>query len=238
MAYISKSGIQVGSIIKSDHVLRIINALDGTDEKDLSVMGTVSATYLAGNGSQITNVTASSAATASYITTAQTASYVLNAISSSYSSTVARSYGVFSDSTTQYITQANTPLSWSFNTTEEASGVSVQNNTQITVSKTGVYNLQFSAQVEKSDPGSDDCTIWLRKDGSDVARSATDLTLPANGSKVVAAWNFVLSMNSGSYAEILWSSADTSMYLFATGSRTSPTRPALPSVILTVTQIA
>lgn len=72
MSYISKSGIQAGSIIKSDHVLRIIDALDGTDAKDINVTGILSATYLAGNGSQVTNVTASLAQNANYALTAST----------------------------------------------------------------------------------------------------------------------------------------------------------------------
>jgi hypothetical protein len=42
MATISTSGITVGAIIKSNHVLRIINALDGTDQIDIIVKGSLS----------------------------------------------------------------------------------------------------------------------------------------------------------------------------------------------------
>jgi hypothetical protein len=146
-------------------------------------------------------------------------------------------YGVFSDSTTQTIT-ANTATAMTFNTTEESFGVSVGSPTsRIVIANPGTYNVQFSAQLDKTDAGPDDVTIWLRTDGADVPRSATDLTLRGSNERVIAAWNFVYTFTAGQYVQLMWSSPDASMRLKSEGTSSSPTRPAVPSVILTVTQV-
>jgi hypothetical protein len=147
-------------------------------------------------------------------------------------------YGSFSDSTTQTIT-ANTATPIRFNTTEESNGVTVGSPTsRLVIANAGTYNVQFSAQVDKTDGGQDDATIWLRVNGTDVARTATDLTLEQSARRIVAAWNFVYTFTAGQYVELVWSSPDSSMRLLAAGTRTGPVRPAVPSVICTVTRVA
>jgi hypothetical protein len=54
----------------------------------------------------------------------------------------------------------------------------------------------------------------------------------------VAAWNFLVQANAGDYYELYWSSADTTAQIHAASAGTSPTRPAIPSVILSVTQVS
>jgi hypothetical protein len=146
-------------------------------------------------------------------------------------------YGAFSDSTTQTIS-ANTATPMTFNTTEESFGVSIGSpSSRIVIANAGTYNVQFSAQLDKTDAGSDDVTIWLDIDGNNVARSATDLTIAGNNAKLLAAWNWVYTFTAGQYFRLMWSSPDSDMRLVATGTRTTPVRPAVPSVILTVTQV-
>jgi hypothetical protein len=147
-------------------------------------------------------------------------------------------YGSFSDSTTQTLT-ANTATPIRFNTTEESNGVTVGSPTsRLVIANAGTYNVQFSAQLDKTDGGQDDATIWLRVNGTDVARTATDVTLEQSARRIVAAWNFVYTFTAGQYVELVWSSPDSSMRLLAAGTRTGPVRPAVPSVICTVTRVA
>ena len=146
-------------------------------------------------------------------------------------------YGAFSDSTTQTIS-ANTATPMTFNTTEESFGVSIGSpSSRIVIANPGTYNIQFSAQLDKTDGGSDDVSIWLDVDGSNVSRSTTDLTIPNNPGRIVAAWNWVYTFSAGQYFRLMWSSPDSAMRLLSASARTSPTRPAVPSVILTVTQV-
>lgn len=147
-------------------------------------------------------------------------------------------YGSFSDSTTQ-TTAANTATPMTFNTTEESNGVSIGSPTsRIVIANAGTYNVQFSAQMDKTDGGRDDATIWFRVDGVNVPRTATDITIEQSARRIVAAWNFVYTFTAGQYFELVWSSPDSSMRLLSEGTSSNPTRPAVPSVILTVTRVA
>jgi hypothetical protein len=106
---------------------------------------------------------------------------------------------------------------------------------QITMTLGGVYNIQFSIQIEKTDAGTDTVYFWLSKNGNNVANTNTAVTLVGNNAKQVAAWNFVEAAASGDYYELYWSSTDAAMQLVSIPS--PPVGPAIPSVILTVSQI-
>ena len=93
-------------------------------------------------------------------------------------------------------------------------------------------------QLEKTDAGDDAVQIWLCKNGDNVANSNTEITIVGNNGKFVAAWNFFVQAAAGDYYELCWHSADTSVSLQAQGTASNPTRPAIPSVILTVNQVA
>ena len=146
-------------------------------------------------------------------------------------------YGSFYDTTTQTNAGATATNLMQYNTTDISNGVSIVSNTQITISSVGIYNIQFSAQVEKTDSGSDEIEIWLRKNGQNVADTSTTLELVGNNTELVAAWNWLVSANSGDYYEIAWHSIDTNMRILARGTQSNPDRPAIPSIILTVSQI-
>ena len=146
-------------------------------------------------------------------------------------------YGSFSDSTIQTIT-ADTAKAVTFDTTEESDGVAIGTPTsRIVITNAGTYNIQFSLQLDKTDSGKDEATIWLRINGQDVPRSATDVTLDGNDAVLVAAWNLVATFTAGQYFELMWSSHDAAMRLKSTATRTGPVRPAVPSAILTVCQV-
>ena len=53
-----------------------------------------------------------------------------------------------------------------------------------------------------------------------------------------ASWNFMTLIHANDYIEIMWSCTNTTGQLQAQGTQTGPTRPSIPSVIATLTQIA
>jgi hypothetical protein len=124
-----------------------------------------------------------------------------------------------------------------YNTTDFASGISIVSNSQITIANSGKYNIQFSAQFQKSSGGEDNVDIWLKKNGSNVANSNTKLTLAGNPGYAVAAWNLLVDATAGDYYQLAWASADTTMELHADGTGVDPTRPAIPSIILSVVPV-
>lgn len=149
-------------------------------------------------------------------------------------------YGSFYDTTTQSHA-IDSIAAMTYNTTDSSAtyGISIENNSQITVTKSGVYNIQFSGQFERQQGGGGSAkqiVVWLRKNGVDVANSATHLTVVSNDKYLVGAWNFYISLNANEHAEIMWSQDDNIVLKYESANNTIP-YPAVPSVILTINQI-
>ena len=127
-----------------------------------------------------------------------------------------------------------------FDTTDFSQGVSLVSGSRITIANTGLYNIQFSSQLHTTVNQAVDFSIWFAMTGSDIANSNTDFTVEkiAGGGYAVAALNFLTQIQSGSYVELKYSKTTAQGQLQAKGTQSTPTRPATPSVILTVTQIA
>jgi hypothetical protein len=124
------------------------------------------------------------------------------------------------------------------NNTEDANGISIASSTQITVARTGRYNIQFSAQLEKTDSGTDIIEIWLDKNGTAVANSATQIQLAGNNAKSVAAWDFnVNAANVNDYFRLAWASPDTDVQITAVPAANTISGVAIPSVIVDINPI-
>ncbi len=146
-------------------------------------------------------------------------------------------YGSFYDVTTQSLDGANTRTPMKLSNTDSANGVQIVDGYKIQVANSGVYNIQFSAQLYKTSNGIDAVDIWLGVNGSNVPWTNTQLQF-AKEEKKVAAWNFVVSLAAGQYAEIFWSSPDTTFQILKSDPQANPDRPAVPSLILTITQVS
>lgn len=146
-------------------------------------------------------------------------------------------HGSFLDLQTQTNTSPGNPLPILLRTTELSSGVSIVNNSDITVDDTGVYNISFSAQISKTDAGSDTVYIWLRLNGVDVPDSNTGLVLTGGGAKQVAAWNFFASLGAGQHATLMWASLDANARILYENDAATPYGPGIPSMIVTVNQV-
>lgn len=143
-------------------------------------------------------------------------------------------YGSFYDTTTQTAAAINTAYAMTFNTTDLSVGVTCGSPTsRIYVDRPNVYNIQFSAQLDKTAGGVGLIWIWLRKNGTDVPDSTTQIRIQGNNAETVAAWNFLLQMNAGDYFELMWEVDDTTVQILTEPA--SAVHPAIPSVILTVT---
>jgi hypothetical protein len=148
-------------------------------------------------------------------------------------------YGAFCSTASQANLTPNVSRSMQLETTELSDGVSIVSGSRITVANPGIYNLQFSAQLEKTDNGADTVFIWFKKNGTNVPRSntAVDVLKQAGGSgKFVAAWNYIDNLVPNDYLEIVWQSDDITMllpYVTASGNL-----PEIPSVIATLTQVS
>jgi len=146
-------------------------------------------------------------------------------------------FGSFYSTVDQTNAGATSVNKMTYNVTDFSSGVSIVSNSRITLANAGKYNIEFSAQYAKGDSGDDIVEIWLCKNGSNVANSNTQITLNGNNGRHVASWNWFVDAAAGDYYEICWHSADTAVLIDYVAAASNPTRPAIPSVILTVNKI-
>ena len=144
--------------------------------------------------------------------------------------------GAFQSDVTQS-GSANVSQSVNFETTDISQGVSIVSGSRITIANTGTYNIQFSAQVDRvAGSGTDTAYFWLKKNGTNVANTAGVETISGGAleAKTIAAWNYVVDAAANDYYELVWQTTDTNIHL--TAITASGNIPAIPSVILTVTQ--
>lgn len=137
---------------------------------------------------------------------------------------------------------ANTATAMEFDTILENYGITIEDNVRVVFGESGLYNIQFSAQLLNSDSQEHDVSIWLARDGVAEPDSCTDITVPKkhgsyNGASV-AAWNFFYRAQKDEYFRLLWSAPSELVYIAGLPARTAPVRPVTPSIILTVNKVS
>ena len=152
-------------------------------------------------------------------------------------------HGAFQDSTDQTAANTTTAYAVKFNTTDFSNGVTIASDSRITVAVDGIWNLQFSIQFKNTTNDGQDVDIWFRKNGTNIDNSNSRFHLPArkgsgDPSHLIAALNFFASMVATDYIEIMWRVTNTGVSIEHFAASTSPTRPAVPSAIATMTFVS
>jgi hypothetical protein len=152
-------------------------------------------------------------------------------------------YGAFQDGTDQTAANTTTAYAITFDTTDFNNGVTLSNSSRLNVSQAGIYNIQFSVQFKNTTNDGQDVDIWFKKNGTNIDNSNSRFHLSqrkssGDPSHLIAALNFFVSLAANDYVEIMWRPTSTSVSIehFATSS--TPTRPAVPSVIATVSFVS
>ena len=148
-------------------------------------------------------------------------------------------YGAFQDSTDQTAANTTTAYAITFNTTDYTNGITLSNSSRLNVKNAGLYNIQFSIQLKNTTNDSHDVDIWFRKNGTNIDNSNSRFHPPARKSSgdpshIIAALNFFVDMAANDYVEIVWRTDNVGVSIEHYGTSTSPTRPAVPSVIATM----
>jgi len=151
-------------------------------------------------------------------------------------------YGAFQDTTDQTAASTTAAYAVTYNTTDYSNGITLSNSSRLNVTNPGVYNIQFSVQFANADTQIQDVDIWFRKNGTDVAGSNSKFSVPnshggTNG-HLIAALNYFIELAAGDYIQIMWATTSTLVTIEHLAAQTSPTRPATPSVIATMTYVS
>jgi hypothetical protein len=152
-------------------------------------------------------------------------------------------HGAFQDSTDQTAANTTTAYAVTFNTTDFSNGVTIASGSRITVADSGIWNLQFSIQFTNTTNSSQDVDVWFRVNGTNVANSNSRFGFaPRKGASdpyhIIAAMNYFLSLNASDYVEIMWRTTDIGVQIEQYAAGTSPTRPAVPSAIVTMSFVS
>jgi len=152
-------------------------------------------------------------------------------------------FGSFYDTTDQTAASTTTAYPITINSTILSNSVSIVDNSKLTFAVSGVYNIQFSVQLANDDNATQDIDIWFSKNGSYIANSNSRFGLAPRKSAgdpyhVIGSLNFVDSFQVEDYVELYWRSSNTAAYIEYYSAPSSPTRPAIPSVILTATFVS
>jgi len=150
-------------------------------------------------------------------------------------------YGAFSSFVSQTAT-VNTATLMTLDTTDFSNTVSISTS-KITVTKPGIYNLQFSAQLQNLDNAPQDVFIWLKQNGTDIVGSTGKVGMSARKSAGVPfhdikGWNYFLSMKANDYVEIYWSTTNASVTIETYAASGTPTKPSTASVVVTLSFVS
>jgi hypothetical protein len=150
-------------------------------------------------------------------------------------------YGQFWSNTSQTVASANTEYRFTFNNSDASDNIQLGTgaaNSRIIINQTGLYNIQFSAQVDKALGGGTTAksTIWFKKNGTNVLDSGGFVTLDQN-LQVVQSWNILANVTSGDYYEIAYAASATVFSFPYIPADVVIGSPASPSIIVTVTPV-
>jgi hypothetical protein len=152
-------------------------------------------------------------------------------------------HGAFHDSTDQVAASTTVATAVIFGTTDISNGVTLSNSSRLNVEDSGVFNIQFSIQLKNTTNDGHDVDIWFRKNGTNIDNSNSKYHIPArkstgDPSHIIAALNLFVELNSGDYVEIMYKVDNVNVTLEHFAASSTPTRPAVPSAIVTVSFVS
>ena len=152
-------------------------------------------------------------------------------------------YGAFQDGTDQTAANTTTAYAITFDTTDYANGITLSNTSRLNVSQGGLYNVQFSVQFKNTTNDTQDVEVWFRKNGTDIAKSGSRFGLAprkssGDPSHMIGALNYFVDLAESDYLQLMWRPSDVGVSIEHFAAGTSPTRPAIPSVIATVSFVS
>jgi hypothetical protein len=133
-----------------------------------------------------------------------------------------------------------TKILW--NNSPDSSGFTFNTDNSATCDYDGTYKIEYRLQAVNTDNVAHNMTVWMQIDGTDLAYSATEFTLPARKSASEFTYSACTSFitweaTAGQKVTMMWateqaydSGVTDGIYLEATAAQTTPyVRPAIPS---------
>ena len=151
-------------------------------------------------------------------------------------------FGAWSSDSDQTASSTTDAYAITYDVTDVSDSVYLDGTSKLTVTHPGIYNLQFSIQFTNTDTQIHDVDVWAAVNGSNVSNTNSKFSVPnshgGTDGHLIAALNIFLSMQSGDYVELYWATNNTGVRIEHIPEASSPTRPATPSVIATMSFVS
>ena len=146
--------------------------------------------------------------------------------------------GLFFNTADQTFPVANTAYPVVYNQTYLDNAVALQSGStsRIEVSIGGIYNFQYSGQLESTNSSSKNFFLWISRNGVDIGYSTRAYSISGSSTYRSLAYSFNIDMQAGQYLELIAAASDTSLDIGA-DTATSP-HPGIPSSVMTVNYIS
>lgn len=144
--------------------------------------------------------------------------------------------GLFFDLGTYSPALANTGYPLEFKQTYLGHGISVVDDTKITVEYGGVYNFQYSSAITSTNSSLKTVWVWIVRNGTPVGYSTNEYTISGSGTDTIISWQFNIDLDVGEYVEMYWG-ADNVNVTIGTTAPTAP-HPGIPANVIAVNFIS
>jgi hypothetical protein len=153
-------------------------------------------------------------------------------------------YTVLQSSSNQTLSAIDQAVALIYTTNNFPDGITVASSSRITVAYAGIYQFTFSLQFQSTNTGTELINVWFRKNGTDIATSNSQFSIPPRKSAgvpaaLIAVTPYMIDLAANDYVEIMWGSTATTTSLVALSAVSysagvTPAIPATPSVIVAV----
>lgn len=141
-------------------------------------------------------------------------------------------YGLFFDLGTYSPLLPNTGYPLRFTSTYLGNGISIVENTKITVTYPGVYNVQYSSALTSTNASLKTVWVWIVRNGVPIGYSTNEYTVSGAGTDTIISWNFNIDLDAGEYIQLYWAASDINVTI----STTAPAapHPGIPANVVAV----
>lgn len=152
-------------------------------------------------------------------------------------------YGQFTSLSDQSTANTYTAYALTYDQSDFVDGITLSSSSRLTVPTEGIYRVTYSIELQNTVNDVEYVDVWLRKNGSDLANSNSQFSLPARkstgtASALVAVTPIMVQLATDDYIEIMWRVSNTGVSIqhlpAVTASGSTPAIPATPSAFVQV----
>lgn len=151
-------------------------------------------------------------------------------------------YNQFQSNSDQTAANTYTAYAVTYDVSDFPDGISLSSSSRINVQHGGVYLFTYSIQFQNDTNSTETVDVWFRKNGTDIANSNSQFSMPARKSagtpaSLIAVTPFMIDLAAGDYIQIMWRPSVTTVSIQQLPAVTAnpgvtPAIPSTPSVLL------